>query len=216
MAPKARITATLSSGVYEFMAPTSSQGITAVLVRWSQGEEHALDDLIPLVYERLRRMAMYRLGNERQGHTLQPSDLVHEAFLKLRGAAKVQWQNRLHFYAVAARAMRQILVDYARKYKHRVQIVPLDEIEHLAFAPQRSVELLALDDALNRLAVDHPRKALVVELRFFGGLSNEQIAESLDISGNTVIRDWDFAKAWLNRGLKRRANRNGKSTSENG
>jgi RNA polymerase sigma-70 factor, ECF subfamily len=198
------------------MATVSSEQITALLVRWGEGDDHALDRLVPLIYNRLRRMAVYRLQNERQGHTLQPSDLVHEAFLKLRGSAKVQWQNRLHFYAVAARAMRQVLVDYARKYKRRIKTVPLDEVAGVVFAPERSVELLALDDALSRLAADEPRKALVAELRFFGGLDNKEIAELLDISANTVIRDWDYAKAWLTREIRRQLGLDERSTSQDG
>jgi RNA polymerase sigma factor (TIGR02999 family) len=181
----------------------SSAQITALLVRWGQGEEHALDDLIPLVYNRLRRIAAGRMyQNERKGHTLQPSDLVNEAFLKLNASAKVQWRDRVHFYAVAARAMRQVLVDHARRrkrIKRDVQIVPLDEA--LVVAPERSAELLALDEALDRLAAHEPRKARVVELRFFGGLSNEEIGEVLGISSNTVIRDWDYAKALLTRDM---------------
>jgi RNA polymerase sigma factor (TIGR02999 family) len=186
------------------VATVSSAQITALLVRWSQGEEHALDELVPLVYNRLRRIAAGRMSqNERKGHTLQPSDLVNEAFLKLNASAKVEWKDRVHFYAVAARAMRQVLVDHARKrkrIKRDVQIVPLDEA--LVLAPERSAELLALDEALDRLAAHDPRKARVVELRFFGGLSNEEIAEALGMSSNTVIRDWDYAKAWLTRDMR--------------
>jgi len=182
----------------------SSEQITALLVRWGQGDDHALDELIPLVYDRLRRIAALRMNqNERKGHTLQPSDLVNEAFLKLNVSAKVQWKDRVHFYAVAARAMRQVLVDHARRrkrIKRDVDVVPLDEA--LVLAPERSSELLALDEALDRLASHDPRKARVVELRFFGGLSNEQIGEVLEISANTVIRDWDYAKAWLTRDMR--------------
>lgn len=189
------------------MATVSSEQITALLVRWSQGDDHALDELIPLVYNRLWRMAAWRMRqNERRGHTLQPSDLVNEAFLKLNVSAKVQWTNRMHFYAVAARAMRQVLVDYARKrkrIKRNVEIVPLDEA--LVIAPERSDELLALDEALKRLGAHDPRKARVVELRFFGGLSNEEIAEVLEISPNTAIRDWDYAKAWLTQEMRGQA-----------
>jgi RNA polymerase sigma factor (TIGR02999 family) len=182
----------------------SSEQITALLVRWGQGDDRALDKLIPLVYDRLRRIAAWRMNqNERKGHTLQPSDLVNEAFLKLNVSAKVQWKDRIHFYAVAARAMRQVLVDHARKrkrIKRDVDVVPLDEA--LVLAPERSAELLVLDEALNRLASHDPRKARVVELRFFGGLSNEEIAEALGTSANTVIRDWDYAKAWLTRDMR--------------
>lgn len=189
------------------VATVSSEQITALLVRWRQGDEHVLDELMPLVYNRLRRMAAWRMRqNERQGHTLQPSDVVNETFLKLHASAKVQWKNRVHFYAVAARAMRQVLVDYARKrkrIKRDVEIVPL--YEALVFVPGRSAELLALDEALKRLAAHDPRRARVVELRFFGGLSNEEIAEVLEISPNTVIRDWDYAKAWLTQEMRGQA-----------
>lgn len=182
------------------MKHLTSGDITGILLRWSQGDTHALDSLTPLVYKDLRRMASYLLRSERQGHTLQPTALVHEAYLKLAGQAKVQWQNRAHFLAVAARAMRQILVDHARgrkRIKRDAEIVPLEE--GLCFALDRPQSLLALDEALKRMAVVDARKAQVVELRFFGGSTNEEIAEALHISANTVIRDWKLAKAWLQR-----------------
>jgi RNA polymerase sigma-70 factor (ECF subfamily) len=186
------------------VGPVSSEQITTLLVRWSQGDEHALDQVVPLVYSRLRRMAAWRMNQyERKGHTLQPSDLVNEAFLKLKASAKVQWQNRVHFYAVASRAMRQVLVDHARKrkaVKREAEMVPLDEA--MVLVPERSAELLELDEALKRLAIHDSRKARVVELRFFGGLSNEEIGEVLGVSANTAIRDWDYAKAWLTRDMR--------------
>jgi RNA polymerase sigma factor (TIGR02999 family) len=198
------------------VTPVSSEQITALLVRWSQGDEHALDKVIPLVYTRLRRMAAWRMNqNERKGHTLQPSDLVNEAFLKLNAPARVQWKNRMHFYAVAARAMRQVLVDHARKRKatkREVEMAPLDEA--LVSIPERSAELLALDEALERLAVHDLRKERVVELRFFGGLSNEEIGEVLGVSANTVIRDWDYAKAWLTRDMRGQGDLNEGSASK--
>jgi RNA polymerase sigma factor (TIGR02999 family) len=181
----------------------SSQDITGILVRWSQGDVHALDSLTPLVYKDLRRMAGYLLRGERQGHTLQPTALVNEAYMKLAGKAKIQWQNRVHFLAVAARAMRQILVDHARRRgraKRDVEILPLEE--DLVFARERSRDLLALDEALKRLAAHDPRKAQVVELRFFGGSTNDEIAAVLHVSANTVNRDWNLAKAWLRREMK--------------
>jgi RNA polymerase sigma factor (TIGR02999 family) len=186
------------------MKGSPAQDITGLLVRWSQGDEHALDSLTPLVYKDLRRMAAYLLRSERQGHTLQPTALVNEAYLKLAGQAKLQWQNRAHFLAVAARAMRQILVDHARKrgrIKRDAEILPLDEA--LVFAPERSRALLSLDEALKRLAAIDPRKAHVVELRFFGGSDNDEIAEVLQISANTVMRDWKMARAWLHREMRR-------------
>lgn len=183
------------------MPPTAAE-ITGLLLRWSEGDERALDQLTPLVYDDLRRMAYFLLKKERPGHTLQPTALVNEACLKLGDAARTPWQNRAHFLAVAARAMRQILVDYARgrlrdKRGAGATVLPLDEA--LVFAPERPRELLDLDDALDRLASVHPRKAKVVELRFFGGMSIDETAAVLHISDNTVTRDWDFAKAWLRR-----------------
>ena len=188
------------------MAQPSATEITGILFRWSQGDEHALDSLTPLVYRDLRRIAARLLRDERSGHTLQPTALVNEAYLKLAGQAKVQWQNRTHFFAVAARAMRQILVDHARGHLRAKRgggetAVPLDE--GMLFAPERSADLLALDEALHRLALIDPRKSRVVELRFFAGLGNEEIAEVLHISPNTVMRDWNMAKAWLRREMER-------------
>lgn len=187
------------------MAAPSAEQITGILQRWSHGDERALDSLTPLVYHDLRRIASYLLKGERPGHTLQPSALVNEAYLKLAGPARVQWQNRTHFFAVAARAMRQILVDYARSHQREkrggnIPMVPLDEA--LVFAAERSGELLALDEAMDRLAVLDQRKARVVELRFFGGLENEEIGQVLNISANTVMRDWNMAKAWLRRDMR--------------
>jgi len=188
------------------MAQPSAAEITGILSRWSQGDEHALDSLTPLVYRDLRRIAARLLRDERSGHTLQPTALVNEAYLKLAGQAKVQWQNRTHFFAVAARAMRQILVDHARGHLRAKRgggesVLPLDE--GMLFAPERSADLLALDEALHRLAAIDPRKTKVVELRFFAGLDNEEIAEVLQISPNTVMRDWNMAKAWLRREMEK-------------
>jgi len=187
------------------MKQPSAAEITGILFRWSQGDEHALDSLTPLVYRDLRRLAARLLRDERSGHTLQPTALVNEAYLKLAGQAKVQWQNRTHFFAVAARAMRQILVDHARghlrlKRGAGVTVLPLEE--GLLFEPERSADLLALDEALNRLAALDARKTRVVELRFFAGLDNEEIAKVLEISPNTVMRDWNMAKAWLRREIE--------------
>ena len=200
------------------MASPSAEQITGLLLRWSQGDEHALDDLTPLVYPDLRRLAAYLLKGERPGHTLQPTALVNEVYMKLEGAAKTPWQNRAHFVAIAARAMRQILVDYARRRKRKkhggeVTIVPLEE--GLVFAPEHSAELACLDDALNRLAKEHARQAKVVELRFFGGLTNEEIADVMQIAANTVIRDWNFAKAWLRREIESSEIDDGDQSEEN-
>jgi RNA polymerase sigma-70 factor (ECF subfamily) len=187
------------------MAGSSGEQITGLLLLWSQGDEHALDKLTPLVLPDLRRLAAYLLKSERAGHTLQPTALVNEAYIKLRGADKIPWQNRTHFIAVAARAMRRILVDYARRRNRKknggdVIIIPLDEA--LNFTPEYSSRLVILDDALANLAKEHPRKARVVELRIFGGLSNDEIAEVLQVASNTVVRDWNFAKAWLHKNME--------------
>lgn len=182
------------------MEDRSSPQITECLRRWYHGEEHALDDLMPLVYDRLRQIAFFQLQNERPGHTLQPSDLVHEAYLKIGREPKIDWNNRLHFLAVAAHAMRQILVDYARKRnadKGPGQYEWLALNEALAFTPEKSSSMLALDEALTNLANEEPRKARVVELRIFGGLDNSEIGSLLGISANTVMRDWDFALSRL-------------------
>lgn len=187
------------------MARASATEITGLLLRWRQGDKGALDALAPLVYRDLRRMAARLLRGERPEHTLQPTALVHEAYLKLVGQHPIDWQNRSHFFAVAASAMRQILVDHARRHQ-RVKrgagaaVVPLDEA--WVFVPGRSIELLALDRALDRLASLDARKVRVVELRFFAGLNNNEIAEVLEISPNTVMRDWKMAKAWLRREME--------------
>jgi RNA polymerase sigma factor (TIGR02999 family) len=186
------------------MENPSSQEITGMLLRWGQGDEHALDSLIPIVYDDLHRLAAYLLGGERRSHTLQATALVNEAYLKLAGRPGNDWQNRSHFVAIAARAMRQILVDYARsrgRKKRRMNAtpLPLDDAEAIIFTPERSDDLLALDEALERLYTWDTRKARVVELRYFGGMDNHEIAELLQTSANTVMRDWNFAKAWLGR-----------------
>ncbi len=191
------------------MECSSPAQITEILVRWTDGDHQALDTLTPLVYKDLRRMASYLLRSERQGHTLQPTALVNEAYLKLAGQASFQWQNRTHFFAVASRVMRQILVDSARSHlrvKRGGGAVVLSLDEELIFAPERSDDLVALDHALDLLAEFDQRKARVVEMRFFGGLGTEEIAEVLHISPNTVMRDWNMAKAWLRREMESDAN----------
>ena len=181
----------------------SKQQITMLLQRWREGDEQAFEELTSTVYNDLRRIAAYLLKNERDGHTLQPTALVNEAFMKWGGADTKEWQNRGHLIAVVSRGMRQVLVEYARRYgrkKRKVEVIPLDEA--LAFTRERSTELLALHDALNRLAALNPRVVDVVEMRFFGGFENQEIADALKISVNTVLRDWNFAKAWLLREIK--------------
>ena len=184
-------------------APDSSPGeVTALLLAWSAGDREALARLFPLVYGDLRRRAEGYLRKERSGHTLQPTALVNEAYLKLVDQARVKWQNRAHFYAVASRAMREVLVEYARRHRAakrgagetRVALGDGD-----AVTPPRSLDLLALDVALDRLSALDERQGKLVELRVFGGLTIEEAAEALGISPATVSREWKHAEAWLAR-----------------
>ena len=184
--------------------PDSSNEVTRLLQAWGKGEDSALERLLPLVYEELRRRARGYMASERQGHTLQTSALVNEAFLRLVDARQVNWQDRAHFFAVSARFMRRILVDYARsrKYQKRgggAQPVSLDEAMVMDRGP--GADLVALDDALKSLAAFDERKSRVVEMRFFGGLSAEETAEVLKVSPDTILRDWKMAKVWLLREL---------------
>ena len=177
---------------------------TALLLAWGRGESHALDRLLPLVDTELRRLAHRYMKRERPGHTLQATALVNEAYLRLVEVKRVQWQSRAHFFAMAARMMRRILVDHARARNNSKRggdapRVSLDEALVVSSEPEQ--DLLGLDDALRRLEAVHPRKGQVVELRFFGGLSVEETAEALQISTDTVKRDWRFAKLWLLREL---------------
>lgn len=186
------------------MATSGSQQITQMLLAWSNGDQAALESLMPLVYDELRKVAARHLRGQRPGHTLQTTALVNEAYLRLIDASQVRWQNRAHFFAVSAQLMRRILVDFARSrnYQKRgggAERVSLDEA--MAVAPERGADLLALDEALTRLQSLNPRQAQVVELRYFGGLSEEETAEALKISVRTVRRDWNFARAWLHREL---------------
>ena len=178
--------------------------LTALLVRLSSGETAALDELLPAVYDELRRIAHNQLRGERDEHTLRTTELVHEAYLKLVDHHELDWRDRQHFFAVAARAMRQVLVDHARqkvaaKRGGDAPEVPLDEVT----LPRETKieELIALDDALTRLADRDERAAQVVECRFFGGYTIEETADVLDVSRSTVKRDWRGARAWLNREL---------------
>lgn len=185
------------------MAP-SPQQVTQLLVAWGGGDQAARDELMPLVYEELRRLAHKFIRHERPGHTLQTSALLNEAYLRLVDQKNVQWQDRAHFFGIAARLMRQILVDYARKrsYAKRgggAQRVSLDEA--MIVSDERAADVVALDDAMNILAEIDPRQGQIVELRFFGGLSIEETAEVLGVSPGTVMRDWTLAKAWLRRAV---------------
>jgi RNA polymerase sigma factor (TIGR02999 family) len=182
-----------------------SEGVTAVLNEIADGREHSLDRLIPLVYDELRQIAARHLRGEPSGHTLQPTALVHEAYIRLARQGKKDWRTRAVFFHVAARMMRRVLVDHARGH-HRAKRggapvrLSLDDL-HL-FSEDKTWEVLAVDEALNRLAQIDPRQADVVELRFYGGLSVEEAAKVLDISPKTVKRDWTIAKAWLYGDLK--------------
>jgi RNA polymerase sigma factor (TIGR02999 family) len=189
----------------EPFVPASSE-VRALLQAWSAGEQQALDRLLPLVHAELGRLARSYLRRERPDHTLQATALVNEAFLKLVDQRSVSWQNRAHFFGVAAQAMRRILVDYARaraaaKRGDGVRPEALDEL--VASTAMRSADLVALDEALTRLAEMDPRQGRVVELRFFGGLTMEETAEVLQVSPATVGREWALAKAWLYAELQR-------------
>jgi RNA polymerase sigma-70 factor, ECF subfamily len=184
--------------------PVRSEPVTELLLRWRAGNQDCLDQLLPLVEGELRRIAHHYMRLEGQGHTLQTTALVNEAYLKLVDQSRVDWQNRSHFLGVAARLMRYILVDHARglcrgKRGGGAHVLPLDE--GLVFSPRKSAALVALDDALNELATFDPRKAQVVELRYFGGLSVEEAAEALGVHPTTVKNDWRMAKVWLKREL---------------
>ena len=187
------------------MANDSSHQITLLLLDWSEGDENALERLMPLVYEELRRMAKNYMRRQPSGHTFQTTELIHEAYLKIASGKEKKWQNRAHFFGVAAKAMRHILVDYA-KSKHRQKRGGRQHritfVEAAAVSSGRSEEIIALDEALNRLAVLDERKVRVVEMKFFGGLKIEEIAGVLKISPETVKRDWNFAQTWLLRELE--------------
>lgn len=172
-----------------------------MLKKWSEGNQEVLDKLMPLVYEELRRQASRYLRRERANHTLQTTALIHEAYLKLIDQNQVEWQNRTHFFAIAAQAMRRILVDYARERNREkrggaAENLPLEEAAFVV-SEEKSVDLVALDEALTRLAEFDERQARVVELRYFSGLSIDETADILGVSNVTVRRDWNMAKAWL-------------------
>ena len=179
---------------------TSPQRVTQLLANWSQGDDAALTELTPLVYEDLRRLAHRHMGGQRPDHTLQTTALVHEAYLRLADQTNPSWQTRAHFFAVAARAMRQILVDYAKSYRSQKRgggALKIELDEAALISPEQTTEIVDLHEALERLATLDSRKAEVVELKYFGGLNYDEIAEVLKISPVTVRRDWEFAKVWL-------------------
>ena len=184
------------------MAIQTSSQVTQWLLQWSGGDQAALDQLMPAVYTELHRVAVSYLRREQAGHTLQPTALVHEAYLRLVDESRVDWHSRAHFFGVAARLMRQILVDHARR-RHAAKRgggafkVTLEDARANYEPPD--LDLLALDHALNELAALDPQQSRVVELRFFGGLTLEETAEALGVSSKTVARDWEFARAWLHR-----------------
>ena len=189
------------------MRTHSPEEITRLLVAWSDGDESALAELTPLVYEELHRLAHHYMSHERDGHTLQSTALVNEAYVRLIDWKNVRWQNRAHFFAVSAQLMRRILVDFARArgYQKRgggTHTVALDEAALVG--TEKGADLVALDEALGSLAELDERQSKVVELRFFGGLSLEETAEVLKVSTGTVRRDWSLARAWLHRELTKK------------
>ena len=178
----------------------SAQKVTQLLAEWSQGNDAALTELTPLVYEDLRRLAHHYMDGQRPDHTLQTTALVNEAYLRLADQTNPNWQTRAHFFAVAARAMRQILVNYAKSYRSQKRgggALKIELDETALVSPAESTAIVDLHEALKRLATLDPRKGEVVELKYFGGLNYDEIAEVLKISPVTVRRDWEFAKAWL-------------------
>ena len=182
------------------MGISATHEVSRILEEWAKGNDHALDELTPLVYQELRRLAASYLRKEYPGHTLQPTALVHEAYLRLVDQKSPEWEGRSHFFGVAARLMRQILVDHARKRqagKRAGQKVSLELEEVISFQPERSQDLVALDSGLKALENLDPRKCKAVELRYFGGLSMDEIAQTLEVSTVTVRRDLRMAEAWL-------------------
>ena len=182
-----------------------SDKITQLLIAWRNGEAKALDDLMPLVHRELKRIARNFMRRQNAGHTLQTTALVNEAFVRLVDSDKVNWQDRSHFFAISAQLMRRVLVDAARRKNSakrggaRVQVTLADD---LSSTDEDQVDVVAIDDALKRLALLNQRQCHIVELRYFGGLTEDEIAETLDISPRTVRRDWNLARAWLYRELK--------------
>jgi RNA polymerase sigma factor (TIGR02999 family) len=176
--------------------------VTQLLQAWTHGDRDAFDKLAPIVYAELRRLARRHMARERRDHTLQPTALVHEVYVRLADLHNLQWKNRVHFYAISSQVMRRVLVDFARSRERQkrggsMRRLSLDECANLG--AQHDAALLALDDALNALAADDQRRCHIVEMKFFGGLSTNEIAESLHVSADTVQREWTLAKLWLAR-----------------
>ena len=188
-------------------APSEDTDVSALLRAWSEGDQDALEMLTPIVYEELHRLARRYMRRERSGHSLQATALVNEAYLRLADYSSMQWQDRAHFFAVSAQVMRRILVDHARRHNVKrgrgVPHVPLEEVAVIAPAGDADTDLVALDEALIGLMRLDPRKAQIVEMRFFGGLTVEEIGEVLKVSAGTIKRDWRAAKAWLFQELTR-------------
>ena len=187
--------------------PKPPEEVTGLLQAWSGGDQAAFDKLAPIVYNELRRLARHYMARERRDHTLQPTALVHEAYMRLADFQRLHWKNRVHFFAISSQVMRRVLVDSARsRERHKrggnAQRISLDECAELG--QQHDAALIALDDALTALAASDGRKCRVVEMKFFGGLRTEEIAESLQVSPDTVLRDWKLAKLWLLRELNRK------------
>jgi RNA polymerase sigma factor (TIGR02999 family) len=182
------------------MTEAQTHQVTQLLIDWSNGDQSALDKLMPLIDEELRRLAHRYMSRERAGHTLQTTALVNEAFLRLVNRKNLQWQNRAHFFGLAAQVMRTILVDHARSHasaKRGGGTRNLELDEAMVVSQQKASEVIALDEALKQLALIDPRQSRIVELRFFGGLTVEESAEVLDVSPVTIKREWSTAKAWL-------------------
>lgn len=188
------------------MSQKVSDSVTQLLIELSNGDRKAVDLLLPVIYDELRKLAANYLRRERPDHTLQPTALVHEAYLRLVDQTRVTWQNRAHFFGVAAQIMRRLLVDHARKHnaeKRGQDFQKLSLDENIDRASERSRELLALDDALQALAMFDEQKARIVELRYFGGLSIEETADVMGVTPTTINRHWRFAKAWLHGEMQR-------------
>jgi RNA polymerase sigma factor (TIGR02999 family) len=188
------------------MAPTTSRGeVTQLLESWREGQSAALEDLLPLVYDELRSLAASYLRKERRGHTLQPTALVHEVFLRLVGSENVDARDRSHFFAIAAQAMRRVLVDHARRQQAgkriaKEEIISLDDAPEIPTQP--GLNVLLVHEALERFHEVNPRQAQLVELRYFGGLTNSEAAQVLKVSEGTVERDWKIARIWLYRNMQ--------------
>lgn len=193
------------------MAKSGTQGATQLLQAWGQGQDSALEKLLPMVYGELRGIARHYMAGERAGHTLQTTALVNEAYLRLIDSRKVNWQDRSHFFAMSAQLMRRILVDYARSHRSQKRgggAKPVTLDDDLVLSAGEGKDLVALDDALKALAEVDGRKARVVELRFFGGLSVKETAEVLRVSQDTILRDWRLARSWLRREIGKADNSN--------